>query len=608
MHDDTLASGGKGGSPQRQADPPLPVLEPEGLTLRDYAGIIWRRKWLIVLIVVVATASAFFYTSRKTKQYEAGATMFYRQPLDLANPLSNTSTDIVSIDREMATIGDILAGRQLQTSAEAILKRQNVDLSPGYTITAAQPSTSTSNTSTTSFGSNGVVVTGRSASPTLAAAAANAFTTAYIAWDAQQSRAQIAAAIPAVQRRLAQYATQGAAAMDSTEYILLTQQLRDLQILQDTTVGNYHMLTPATTPTRPVAPNIKRATVLGFGVGLFVALCLALLLEQFDTRVRRPEDIAALLRRPTLGRIPPISRKALGESALVTLRHPDGHVAEAFRMVRTNLEFMAVDDEIRSLAVTSCAMGEGKSVFVANLAASMAMAGKKVVVVDADLRRPRQHKLFDIPNDRGLSTALVGKSRLDESLVPVKLSPPVEGEDDRDYAAWARSVEALTHLLVLPSGPIPPNPGEMTSSRRLEMIIESLGKQADVVIVDTPALLAVGDTAAIAARVDGILLLADVKIVRRPQLQAAAEQLMRLPVKLLGTVVRLHDSRSGAYSYASSSYYHSSRSDLGGHAAPRRPARRSVPAEVSVPATASTAVPGAPPAGNNGQRAAEARD
>ena len=453
------------------------------------------------------------------------------------------------------------------------------------------------------------MVTGQSSSPTLAAAAANAYTAAYIAWDAQQSRAQIAAAIPAVKHQLAQYVAQGAAAMGSTEYILLTQQLRDLQILQDTTVGNYHMLTPASVPTKPFAPNLKRATVLGFGLGLFVALCLALLLEQFDTRVRRPEDIAAILRRPTLGRIPPISRKLLGESALVTLRHPDGHVAEAFRMVRTNLEFMAVDDEVRSLAVTSCAMGEGKSVFVANLAASMAMAGKKVVVVDADLRRPRQHKLFDIPNEQGLSTALVGKSRLDESLVPVKLSPPVEGDHDRDYAAWARSVEALTHLLVLPSGPIPPNPGEMTSSRRLEMIIESLGKQADVVIVDTPALLAVGDTAAIAARVDGVILLADLKIVRRPQIQAAAEQLMRLPVKLLGTAVRLHGSRSGSYSYASSSYYHTPRSDDERHAAPRRPPQSGVSVgDVSVPGSGPGAAKGAAPAGSNGQRAAKARD
>ena len=118
-----------------------------------------------------------------------------------------------------------------------------------------------------------------------------------------------------------------------------------------------------------------------------------------------------VLRRPSLGRIPPISRKLLNESSLITLRHPDGHVAEAFRMVRTNLEFMAVDNEIRSLAVTSCAKGEGKSVFVANLAVSMALAGKKVIIVDADLRRPRQHKLFGMANEQGLSTVLAGKSQ-----------------------------------------------------------------------------------------------------------------------------------------------------------------------------------------------------
>ena len=607
MHDDTLASGGDSGSSQRQADPPLPELEPEGLTLRDYAGIIWRRKWIIALVVVVATAAAYYHAALQTKQYAASATMFYKQPLNLANPLNNTTADIVSIDREMATIGDVMAGRQLQASARAILKRQHVDTTPGYSVTAAQPPASTSSSSTaTSFGSNGVAVTADSSSPTLAAAAANAYTEAYIAWDAQQSRVQIAAAIPVVKHQLAQYDAQGAAARLTTEYVLLTQQLRDLQILQDTTVGDYHMLTPATVPKTPFAPKLKHAAVLGFGVGLFAALCLAFLLEQFDTRVRKPEEIAMVLRRPSLGRIPPISRKLLSESSLITLRHPDGHVAEAFRMVRTNLEFMAVDNEIRSLAVTSCSKGEGKSVFVANLAVSMALAGKKVIIVDADLRRPRQHKLFGMANEQGLSTVLAGKSQLNQNLVSVQLSPPAEGGNDKNRVAGARSLETLSRLHVLPSGPIPPNPGEMAASRRLETIIESLSKKADLVIVDTPALLAVGDTPAIAARVDGVILLADMKIVRKPQLLAAAEQLMRLPVNLLGTVVRLHGSRGGRYAYSPRYYYRYSHADGRREARERESAKRSRPAENIV--RVAGAVPDTPPAKDGGRRTTEVRD
>ncbi len=606
MHDDTLASGISGGPSQRQADPPLPELEPEGLTLRDYAGILWRRKWIIALVVVAVAAAVYYHADLQTRQYEARATMFYKQPLNLADSLSSTSTDIVSIDREMATIGDVMAGSQVQAAAQAILKRRHVDITPQYSVTATQPPASASSSGSTSYGSNSVVVIADSSSATLAAAAANAFTEAYIAWDAQQSRAQIAAAIPVVRHQLAQYDNQGEAARLTTEYVLLTQQLRDLQILQDTTTGNYHMLTPATTPTTPFAPKLKHAAVLGLGLGLFAALCLAFLLEQFDTRVRKPEEIAMVLRRPSLGRIPPISRKLLNESSLITLRHPDGHVAEAFRMVRTNLEFMAVDNEIRSLAVTSCAKGEGKSVFVANLAVSMALAGKKVIIVDADLRRPRQHVLFGMANEQGLSTVLVGKSQLNQTLVSVTLSLPGHGDRDSNRVTGARGLEAASHLQVLPSGPIPPNPGEMAASRRLETIIESLSKKADMVIVDTPALLAVGDTPAIAARVDGVVLLADMKIVRKPQLLAAAEQLMRLPVNLLGTVVRLHGSQGGRYAYSPSYYYRYTRSDGRQKTREQGPAERSRPAEAI--ARVAGAAPDAASAKGSGRRTTDVRD
>ena len=576
---------GPGGRPPAgyaQGPPPPYGGEPEreGLTLRDYLAVISRRWWIIALVVVVATASAYYFANRQPKQYSASATIIYKQQLDLANPLNSGYTDTMGIDREMASINDLLVSPDMQTRTDEILAEDNVDTEPGYSVTAAQQSTD-SGSSGSGSGSNVVVFTGDSTSPELAAAGANAAAQAFVDWNEEIERDLVSRGVKVIEGQLQEYTTE--ASKLTTDYLLLRQRLQDLQILEGTTTGNYRMLAEAPVPTVPYAPNPLRSAILGFGVGLFAGIGLAFLLEQFDTRIRRPDDVAIALRMPILGRLPRISSKLLGESALVTMRHPEGHVAEAFRMVRTNLEFMAVDNEIRSLLITSCMKSEGKSVAVANLAISMALAGKKVVVVDADMRRPRQHKLFGIPNERGLSTAATGHSNLMDSMVRVDVSPTQDGAgaakavaNGADFAAWVHGPEALSRLYVLPSGPIPPNPGEIVSSKRFQGIIESLESEADLVIVDTPAMLAVGDTSAIASKVDGVVFLVDLKHVKKPQLAIAADQLYRLPSKMLGSVVRLHGTRGSHYYYAPNYYYRYSYTEDGEKQKDRR--RQSKPA------------------------------
>jgi Mrp family chromosome partitioning ATPase/capsular polysaccharide biosynthesis protein len=559
-----VMSSGPGGSPPAGYAPGPPPQYPgeperEGLTLRDYVAVITRRWWIIVLVVVVATASAYYFSYRQPKQYSADATIIYKQQLDLANPLNGSSTDAVGLDREMASINDLLASPKMQTRTRANLADARVSTSAKYTVTAEQHANATGANGVAST-SNVVVFTGDSTSPALAAAGANAAAHAFVDWNAQLQVDQISKAIPVLEGQLADYQTP--ASKLSTDYIMLKQRLQDLQILKATAKGNYQILAPASVPLEPYAPNPLRSAILGLGVGLFAGIGLAFLLEQFDTRVRKPDDIAAALHQPILGRIPRISSKLLGDSALVTMRHPEGPVAEAFRMVRTNLEFMAVDNEIRSMLVTSCMKGEGKSVAVANLAISMALAGKKVVVVDADMRRPRQHKLFGLENERGLSTVATGRDDLMKSMVRVDVSPVQDGvgaakaaANGADFSAWAHGPEALSRIYVLPSGPIPPNPGEIVASRRFQAIIESLESEADLVIVDTPAMLAVGDTSTIAGAVDGAIFLVDLKRIKKPQLYTAADQLFRLPVKMLGAVVRMYGTRSSHYYYSPNYYY-----------------------------------------------------
>ncbi len=520
--------------------------EREGLTLRDYLDVLWRRKWVILLVVAVATGSAYFFSVRQTKQYAASGTMFYKQQIDLANPLNGAGTNAANLDREMATIGDVMAGPEIQKRATAVLEQQNVDTSAGYAVTAEQQKGVSAGS--TQAASNVVVVTGNSPDATLAAASANAYIAAYIEWDTEQWRVQISGAIPVIKDQLDKYS--GDAAKLTSDYVLLKQRLQDLQILRATATGSYRALLPATVPTAPYAPNPLRSAILGFAVGLFAGIGLAFLLEQFDTRVRKTEEIATILRQPILGRVPRIPKHELAESSLVALRHPDGHDAEAFRLVRTNLEFMAVDGEIRSLVLTSAMQGDGKSVTVANLAVSMAMAGKKVIVVDADMRRPRQAKMFGLENEVGLSTVLAGKHRVFDALVRVQVAPAQDGSAAKDFEAWAGGSEALSRLYVLPSGPIPPNPGEMVASKRFAAVLETLTSEADLVLVDSPAMLAVGDTPALAASVDGMVFLVDMDTARRPQLYTAADQLWRLPTKMLGVVLRTRH-RQGRYYYSS---------------------------------------------------------
>jgi succinoglycan biosynthesis transport protein ExoP len=303
-----------------------------------------------------------------------------------------------------------------------------------------------------------------------------------------------------------------------------------------------------------VSPKPLRDALIGFGVGLLVAIGLAFLLEQFDTRLRRPEEVAQILRQPILGRIPRISKKLLGESAVVALTHPGGQAAEAFRLLRTNLEFMRVDDDISSLLVTSCVQGEGKSVCVANLAVTLALGGKKVFIIDADLRRPRQHTYFGLENTHGVSTVVTGQMPLDDALQKVYLEPS-KGANEVDFQTWAQGSESLSRVYVLTSGPLPPNPGEIVSSRRFATIVETLSAEADVVLVDSPAMLAVGDTAALASNVDGLMFLADLHVAKRPMLLQAADQLRRLPVRPLGIVIRSEGAKGGGYYYSSYRYY-----------------------------------------------------
>ena len=255
------------------------------------------------------------------------------------------------------------------------------------------------------------------------------------------------------------------------------------------------------------------------------------------------------MRQPILGRIPRIAKKALEHGVLLTITEPTSAAAEAFRMLRSNLDLAQVDGDLSSVLVTSSVQGEGKSVTACNLAVSLALAGKRIVVVDGDLRRPRVHTYFGLSNDVGVSTVAAGRTKLTSALQSVSLRPC---SGNGPAAAAAASLaddgsQVVPRLIVLPSGPLPPNPGEVVASKRFAAIINQLEEETDLVIVDSPALLAVGDTAALAAKVDGMVYLVDMKLMRRPMLEEAARRLGQVPCRKLGLVVIRHSQSSAHY-------------------------------------------------------------
>jgi capsular exopolysaccharide synthesis family protein len=202
--------------------------------------------------------------------------------------------------------------------------------------------------------------------------------------------------------------------------------------------------------------------------------------------------------------------------SLITLTDPRSPISDIYRTLRTNLEFSSIDDPFHTLLVTSVGPGEGKSTTLANLAVVMADGEKKVILVDADLRRPSQHQLFGLGNERGLTSMFVEEQALH--------IPPLQAT-------------AVSNLTVLTSGPLPPIPSQLLGSRRMREVISLLCEQADVVLFDAPPVIAVADATLLASQVDGVLLVVRANSTKRDQLRAAKDRLERVNARLLGAAL-----------------------------------------------------------------------
>jgi succinoglycan biosynthesis transport protein ExoP len=393
-------------------------------------------------------------------------------------------------------------------------------------------------------------VTVDSTDPRWAAKLDNAYAQAFVGYGVDTDRTRLAAAEAVVSAQLKKFQTPAQKSME--DYVLLTQDLHDLEILSATTTGDFSVAVPASPAGAPFAPTPRRSAAMGVVLGLVFGIGIAFLREKLDTRLHNHHEVGEIMDLPVIGRVAKIPVEALAKGSLVVMSEADGRAAESMRVLRSNLQFAALGEENQVVMVMSAQKGEGKSLLTANLAASLALAGKRVMLVDADLRRPRVHSIFGTRNTHGVSSVIAGFCSLEDALQTYDLEGPkavtIRGNGDGPQAI---DTDMLPRLTLLTAGPIPPNPGEMVASKRFAMLIRELSaKGFDYVLIDTPAFLAVGDAAALAAVADSIVLLVNLRMTNRPTLEEARDFLRHLPPTKLGVVTMMDNvGKSERYHY-----------------------------------------------------------
>jgi Mrp family chromosome partitioning ATPase/capsular polysaccharide biosynthesis protein len=516
------------------------------VTLRDYWRVIWLRKWLVVIAVLVCGISAFVVSNSRPRLYQATALLMYQQPSNIANPLAtDTSTDVTTLTLQVQSVVNTINSPDVAKGAASALKDVDgsaVDLS----VTAAimPPDASTGSTV-----SDVVGVTAESTDPSVSATAANAYAAALIAQRVGKERERLRQAQEAIRAQMSNYPTDQSKL--TTDYVLLVQRLRDLQVAEATASGDFLVIKPASPPDSPTSPKPLQSAAIGLLVGAFVGVALAFVVGQFDTRVRGHREVAQLLDMPVVARVPAVSREAFKNGPLVALTDPRGEIAESLRVLRSNLEWMRIDGEVKTVIVTSCTKGEGKTVTASNLAITLAAAGKQIVLVDGDLRAPRVHTAFALPNTVGLSTVLQGSVSLTDALQPFELELRFPRVMTLASSGPAGQKSPKTSALrVLTSGPLPPNAGEVVASHKMAKVAASLAElDVDYVLIDAPPILGVSDVGSIAPLIDGVLVIANLDRVRQHTLEDGREALGVLPCRKLGAVVVGERVASSRYGY-----------------------------------------------------------
>lgn len=469
--------------------------------LQAYLKMIWRWKLLIVALVVAAPAIAYFVEHRKPKIYQSQVTL-------AINPGSAPSGNSVFASGNIQAIAAVVTTSQVANLAGAQLKPKV----PGSAIVGE---VSASANATTNF----LTITATDQSPTRAAQVANAFAYAIGADEYQQLVSSTDSQISAIKAQLHGLSN------TSAEYAQLQQQIGQDKAQLQTESHGPQIIQAATPNYTPVGPHVRRAVELALVIGILLAAGAVLLLEGADKGLHGPDDLERLTKLPLLA--------AIGPAAFAEGLELSPVEEESFQMLRTALTYFSEDERLNSVLVTSPVEQEGKSTVATGLALAAARANLDVILVDADLRRGGTSHRFEMVETPGL-TSVIADSRPAESVL----------------TDWKLPADATGRLRLLPAGPVPPNPAALVSSTAMRELVRHLESLCDLVVIDTPAALAVSDAVPLMSAVSGVILVARMNQSHRATVTRLQKIVVAAHGRLLGTVATAVRSGAGYAGYA----------------------------------------------------------
>jgi succinoglycan biosynthesis transport protein ExoP len=491
--------------------------------LREYLRTVWRRRRIVVLVVMAAVVAAVTASLLSHPVYESSATMVLQNQSQ--DPFDEGTVPVLNPDRIVQTEIQVF-----DSSAVRNRVRELIGDDPGVSVASLGQT-------------NAFSVTARAPEADQAADIANAYAQAYTEVTREQQLASINDSADTLELKVADIKNQiaaidagpqnpaSAAARDSlvSNQALFQQKLDELQVSATLQTGRATTSSPATPPGSPVSPKPIRSAVLAVVVGLILGLGTAMLLEYLDDSIPSRDALeAALGGVPVLGTIPLVGGRKRRAITAATLDAPSSPAAEAYRALRTSVQFLGLDREHTVVQVTSPSAGDGKTTTAVNLSVSLANAGQRVCLVSCDLRKPTVHEAFELDDSVGLTSVITGSTTLGAALQPVPEAPG---------------------LALLASGPLPPNPSEVLASRHMRDLIESLRAGFDFVILDCAPLLPVTDGVVLAPVADAVLIVARAGATRTHDLIRADDALRQVHVEVTGTVLNATTSDLGGYGY-----------------------------------------------------------
>lgn len=572
-----------------------PGPEPQfNLELRDYVQVL-RRRWKLIAVVTLAfglLGAAFTFT--RTPTYEARATVL----LDTGysrTVLADPDQPDLDLDAQTTTETDLMRSGPVQRMIEQFLGfLPEVRVVPQEVFDPSAPT-------------RAIDVLTTNESPTRAAFEADQFAIGYInvrrgmirddidenIAESREALAMLDSSAARSRLRLAELEALIAAAPPGTEETLTLEAERDrlnfelnsariadrqnaiqqrIDVLSQARRLNEETgifkRNEARVPTAPKSPVPVRDIGIALAIGLGVALIAAFLRDYYDDSVGTKEELDRISGGvPVLGIIPVIRRRRRETEGLETLARPSSAASEAYRSLRTAFEFTGLGKDLRLIHITSASAGEGKSTTACNMAVSLARAGNHVVLVDCDLRRPRVHEFLGLDNEIGFTSVLLGTTTMDQALTRV---------DD------------IPGLYILPSGPIPPNPAEVIDSELAESRLRLLAQSADYVIIDSPPVLPVSDSLALAAYTDLTLLVVRARSANRRAIRRAMELLDQVGSPAAGMILNGVDQEATygyGYGYGTEGYRRRRRREYRSDAAEAAPITTDEPLAKADPAT-----------------------